>query len=173
MTSNKSLQKCLLGCMYPTSLKSSIDWPSPYLFGAFPQSYLRYCFLAIVLILSQIKVTHNSHIVHFFSGHYSYIFSVDTIVNFVCTLSSREAIIYSSQFSPSVVSDSVTPCTAACQTSLSLTNSRSSPKLMSIESVMSSNHLILGHPLLLLHSIFPSIRVFSNESDLRIRWPKY
>ena len=52
-------------------------------------------------------------------------------------------------------------------------NSRSLPKLMSIESVMPSNHLILHHPLLLLPSIFPSIRVFSNESALRIRWPKY
>ena len=65
----------------------------------------------------------------------------------------------------------VTPCTAARQASLSITNSRSSPKLMSIESVMPSNHLILCHPLL-PPSIFPSIRVFSSESVLRIRWPK-
>ena len=57
--------------------------------------------------------------------------------------------------------------------SLSVTNSRSPPKPMSIESVMPSNHLILCHPLLLLPSIFPSIRVFSNESALRVRWPKY
>ena len=56
---------------------------------------------------------------------------------------------------------------------MSITNSRSLPKLMSIELVMPSNHLILCHPLLLLPSIFPSIRVFSNESALRIRWPKY
>ena len=56
---------------------------------------------------------------------------------------------------------------------LSITNSWSAPKLMSIESVMRSNHLILCHPLLLLPSIFPSIRVFSSESVLRIRWPKY
>ena len=63
--------------------------------------------------------------------------------------------------------------TAACQASLSITNSRSLLKLMSVESVMPSNHLILCHPLLLLPSIFPSIRVFSNESTLRIRWPKY
>ena len=67
----------------------------------------------------------------------------------------------------------VTPWTAACQASLSITNSQSLPKLMSIESVMPSNHLILCHPLLLLPSIFPSIRVFSNESALHIRWPKY
>ena len=66
-----------------------------------------------------------------------------------------------------------TPWTAARQTSLSITNSWSSPKLMSIESVMPSNHLILCHPLLLLLSVFPSIRVFSSESALHIRWPKY
>ena len=63
--------------------------------------------------------------------------------------------------------------TAARQASLSITNSRSLLKPMSIESVMPSNHLILCHPLLLLPSIFPSIRVFSNESSLLIRWPKY
>ena len=67
----------------------------------------------------------------------------------------------------------VTPCTAARQVSLSITNSRSLLKLMSIESVMPSNHLILYHPCLFPPSIFPSIRVFSNESVLRIRWPKY
>ena len=66
-----------------------------------------------------------------------------------------------------------TPWTAACQASLSITNSRSSLRLTSIESVMPSNHLILCHPLLLLPSIFPSIRVFSNEPVLRSRWPKY
>ena len=74
-------------------------------------------------------------------------------------------------FSCSVVSDSATP--AARQASLTITISRSLLKLMSIESVMPSSHLILCHPLLLLPSIFPSIRVFSNESALRIRWPKY
>ena len=67
----------------------------------------------------------------------------------------------------------VTPWTVACQASLPITNSRSLPKLMSIESMMPSNHLILCHPLLLLPAIFPSIRVFSNESVLHIRWPKY
>ena len=66
-----------------------------------------------------------------------------------------------------------TPWTAACQASLSITNSQSPPKPMSTESVMPSNHLILCSPLLLLPSIFPSIRVFSNESALCIRWPKY
>ena len=80
---------------------------------------------------------------------------------------------FSVQFSCSVVSDSVTPWTAAHQASLSITNSQSLLKLMSIKSVMPSNHLILCRPLLLLLSIFPSIRVFSNESVLHIRWPKY
>ena len=67
----------------------------------------------------------------------------------------------------------VTPWTAAHQGSLSITNSWSLLKLLSIESVVPSNHHILCHPLLLLPSIFPSIRVFSSESVLRIRWPKY
>ena len=66
-----------------------------------------------------------------------------------------------------------TPWPAACQASLSITNSWSLPKLMSIESVMPSNHLILCRPLLLPLSILPSIRVFSNESTLRMKWPKY
>ena len=74
------------------------------------------------------------------------------------------------QFSCSAESDSFWP---HGQTSLSITNSRSLLKLMPIKLVMPSNHLILCHPLLLLPSIFPSIRVFSNESVLHIRWPKY
>ena len=81
---------------------------------------------------------------------------------------------HSLQFSHSVVSNSLWPhgLHAACQASPSI-NNWSLLKLMSIESLMSSNHLILCHPLLLLPSIFPSIRVFSNESVLSIRWPKY
>ena len=67
----------------------------------------------------------------------------------------------------------VTPWIAARQASLSITNSQSSPRLLSIESVMPSNHLILCHPFLLLPLIPPSISVFSNESTLRMRWPKY
>ena len=84
-------------------------------------------------------------------------------------------VLFSVQFSRSVVSNSVSPWTAACQASLSITNSQSLLKLMSIESVMPSNHLIISssHPLLLPPSIFPSIRVFSNESVLCIRWPQY
>ena len=65
------------------------------------------------------------------------------------------------------------PWIAACQASLSITNSQSSPKLMSIESEMPSGHFIICHPLLLLPPIPPSIRVFSNESALHMRWPKY
>ena len=79
------------------------------------------------------------------------------------------------QFSHSVVSDSLwpTPWTTTQQASLSITNSQSPPKPVSIESVMLSSHLILCHPLLPLPSIFPSISVFSNESILHVRWPKY
>ena len=71
------------------------------------------------------------------------------------------------------MSSSATPWAAACRVSLSFVISRSLLKLMSIESVMPSNHLFLCRPLLLLPSIFPSIRVFSNESNFHIRWPKY
>ena len=81
--------------------------------------------------------------------------------------------LFSSVQSLSCVQLFATPWTAARQASLSITNSGSLPKLMSIESVMPSNHLTLSHLLLLLPSIFPSIRVFSNESALGIRWPKY
>ena len=77
------------------------------------------------------------------------------------------------QFCCSLVFDSVIPWTAARQAFLSITNSRSLPKLMSIESVMPSNHLILCHPLLLPPSLFPSFRVFTDMSALPIRWPKY
>ena len=85
----------------------------------------------------------------------------------------RNRVQFSSVQSLSCVRLFATPWTAACQASLSITNSRSPPKPMSIESVMPSNHLILCCPLLLLSSIFPSFRVFSNESALHIRWPKY
>ena len=86
----------------------------------------------------------------------------------------KDTILCSSvQFSRSVVSDSATPRVAACQASLSITNSLSSSKLMTIESVMPSSHLILCRPLLLLPPIPRSNRVFSNESTFRMRWPKY
>ena len=81
--------------------------------------------------------------------------------------------VFSSVQSLSHVQLFVTPWIAACQASLSITNSGSSPRLMSIKSVMPSSHLILYLPLLLLPLVPPSIRVFSNESILRMRWPKY
>ena len=80
---------------------------------------------------------------------------------------------FSSVQSLSCVQLFATPWTAACQASLSITSSQSLLKLMSIKSVMPSNHLILCCPLLLLPSIFPSIMVFSHEKVLRLRWPKY
>ena len=83
------------------------------------------------------------------------------------------ALFSSVQFSRSVVPNSATPWAATCQASLSITNSQSLLKFISIESVMPYNHLILCHPLFLLLSNFLSIRVFSNESTLRMRWPKY
>ena len=86
-------------------------------------------------------------------------------------LMSFDAVQFSS-FSQSCLTFFVTPWTAALQASLSITDSQSLLKLMSIELVMASNHLILCHPLL-LPSVFPRIRVFSKESVLRIRWPKY
>ena len=90
-----------------------------------------------------------------------------------CSRSWNGSVQFSSVQSLSRVRLFATPWTAACQASLSITNSQSLLKLMPIESVMPSNHLILCHLLLLLPSIFLSIRVFSNESVLHIRWPKY
>ena len=92
-----------------------------------------------------------------------------TCPSFICILPLQ----FSSVQSLSCVRLFATPSIAARQASLSITNSRSSPKLMFIESVMPSSHLILCHPLLLLPPIPPSIRVFSNELALRMRWPKY
>ena len=89
------------------------------------------------------------------------------------TLTAKVCLVSSVQLSLSYVRLFATPWTTASQASLSITNSQSFPKLMSIESVMPSNHLILCRPLLLLPSIFPSIRVFSNESPLHIILPKY
>ena len=97
------------------------------------------------------------------------IFSQAFLITYKCTY----MCIYVSVQSLSHVQLFATPWTAGHQASLSITNSQSLPKPMSIESVIPSNHLILCHPLLLLPSIFPSIRVFSNESALCIRWPKY
>ena len=97
-----------------------------------------------------------------FISKYMYLFSFSDTIN-----------LDSVQFSQSVGSDSAIPWTAACQVCLSITNSRGLFKFMSIETMMPSSHLILCCPLLLLPSIFPCIRVFSKESVLRLRWPKY
>ena len=98
-------------------------------------------------------------------------------MSLLCALVPGETATVVLQFSSvqllSCVRLSATPRTAAHQASLSITNSQSPPKLLSIDSVMPSNYLILCHPLLLLPPIPPSIRVFSNESTLCIRWPKY
>ena len=122
--------------------------------------------------------THTHMYVHIYL-YYIFICMYIYVCMYVCiymgvyyTLYIHVCMYQSVQFSRSVMSDSATPWTAALQTSLSITNSWSLIKLMSIESVMPSNHLILCH-LLLLPSIFPRIRVFSNESVLHIRWPKY
>ena len=104
---------------------------------------------------------------------------VDKVISLLFSMLSRllilsfQGIQFSSVQSLSCVQLFATPWTPACQASLSITNSRSPPKPMSIKSMMPSNHLILCHPLLLLPSIFPIIRVFSNESALCIRWPMY
>ena len=117
--------------------------------------------------------TYNTHIhdhalkciiIYYIENHSCHIFITSNHVISEC---------FSSVQSLSCVQLFVTPWTAAHQASLSITNSWSLHKLMSIQSVMPSNHLILCHPLFLPLSILPSIRVFSNESVLRIRWPKY
>ena len=102
-------------------------------------------------------------------------FSKGTHKNFICTGTHDKSnnLIGASVQLLSHVQFFVTPWTAAHQASLSINNSQNLLKLMSIESMMLSNHLILCHPLFLPPSIFPSIMVFSNESALRIRWPTY
>ena len=104
---------------------------------------------------------------------YMDVFTHIEIMYNICITISTHFYISSVQFSHSIMSDSVIPWTTAHQASLSITNSWSPLKSMSIELVMPSNHLILCRPLLLLPSISPSIRVFSNESALLIRWPEY
>ena len=108
------------------------------------------------------------------STHFLYFGATPSLCNTEFFPETCLGIFSSVQFSHSVMSDSLTsPWTTAFQASLSITNYKSSLKLMSIKSVMPSNHLILCRSLLLLPSIFPSITVFSNESALHIKWPKY
>ena len=105
--------------------------------------------------------------------HFQFWYFIPKCINFYLILNLKLYTIISSVQSFSLVWLFVTPWTTACQAFLSITNSRSSLKLISIELVMPSKHPILCCPLLLLPSIFPYIRVFSNESALHIRWPKY
>ena len=141
--------------------------------------------------MKHLKIVFNSHPLYFSNKSFlsliflsNKVYIIDKILssfpavynwtNQLCNQDwTRRAIFNSSVQSFSHVWLFATPCTTECQASLSITNSWSLPKLMSIESMMPSNHLILCLTLLLLPSIFPSIRVFSNESALRIRWPKY
>ena len=125
------------------------------------------------LQISQFYLTFKYDLILFFhmtvscpSGNLFYFYLIPT------TILMYLAHQFSSVQSLSPVQLFATPWTAACQASLSITNSQSLLKLMSIESVMPSNHLILCHPLLFLLQVPPSIRVFSNESVLHIRWPK-
>ena len=128
---------------------------------------------ALVLLITHCQSCVNSCCWHVLALASSY--SSCGILCFLSVLSSYETWnqLCCSVQSLSHVQLFATPWTAACQPSLSINNPESLLKLMSIESVMPSNHLIHCHPLLLLSSVFPSIRVFSNESVLRIRWPKY
>ena len=141
--------------------------------------------------MKHLKIVFNSHPLYFSNKSFlsliflsNKVYIIDKILssfpavynwtNQLCNQDwTRRAIFNSSVQSFSHVWLFATPCTTECQASLSITNSWSLPKLMSIESMMPSNHLILCLTLLLLPSIFPSIRVFSNESALCIQWPKY
>ena len=126
-----------------------------------------------VNIYFQVKWIIMIHILCICESAYSLKFICNPNINLIAFLGIHGYAQFSSVQSLSHVQLFVTSWTVACQASLSITNSQSLLKLMSIESVMPSKHLILCHPLLLQPSIFPSIRVFSNESVLRIRWPKY
>ena len=129
------------------------------------QSFSKFQFSAVFYLPSIYHLsTYHLLIIYFLSSIYLVIYHLSFYLSYIY-LSSVQSL--------SRVRFFVTPWTAARQASLSITNSQSLLKLRSIESVMPSNHLILCHPLLLLPSIFPSIRVFSNESALCIRWPKY
>ena len=167
-----------------------------------PLLFLGKVWKGVVLILFQIlgRICHWNHLDFYLGQVFNYWFNLLTnnqsvlifyfflihcwkVVTRNLSISSRlprliaytlfEAVSHNSVQSFSHVRLFETPWTVACQASLSITNSWSLLKLKSIKSVMPSNHLILCHPLLSLPSIFPSISIFSNESVLRIRWPKY
>ena len=125
----------------------------------------KHCFCSIVLPL----LLHHDQLTLFMWVYFGILYYNTFLNEYILHIAS--SIQYSLVQSFSRVRLFATPWTAARQASLSITNSQSLPKLMSIESVMPSNHLILCRPLLLLPSTFPSIRVFSNELALRISWP--
>ena len=137
-------------------------WTSPCHFSRVVSFHF---FIDVTLICNIMKVS--------FVQHYISTSVYPTVCSPPKTQFPSITIHFSSVQSLSRVQLFATPWTAARQASLSITNSQSLPKLMSVESVMPSNHLILCRPLLLLPSIFPNIRVFSNESALCVRWPKY
>ena len=143
-----------------SSLSVCLKSPSPLIrtlvIDVGPTPSPRWCYANIFNLIIPVKILYSNHVISTDTKGWQFRY-----------------ILFSSVQSLGRVWLFETPWTAAHQASLSITNSRTWPKLMSIESVMPSNHLILRHPLLLLPSIFPSIRVFSNESTLRIRWPKY
>ena len=122
-------------------------------------SWLCHCFVSISVF-------------HIMTSHLTY-FYLNYLILYLRAYFKTPFCVFSSVQSLSHVQLFATPWTAACQASLSITNSRSSLRHMSIESVMPSSHLILCRLLLLLPPIPPSVRVFSNESTLRMRWPKY
>ena len=134
----------------------------PFFLPCFSTSNVSQCFMLLLWEGTFCFYLHNLFLFLFF---FKYPLKTDTRTQRIVSCRS----VHNNQFSHSVVSDSATLWTVACQASLFFTNSQSLLKLMSIESVMPSNHLILYRPLLLPPSIFPSIRVFFKESDIRIR----
>ena len=152
----------LFGPLYVLFGKMSIQ--------VFPNILIRlfFCFRAFLLLncMSSLHIWGTEFYIYSFFIHASVMDNLNCVhVLLMCLISSVQLLSHVQHF--------VTPWTTACQASQSITNSQSPPKLMSIDSVMPSSHLILCRPLLLLPPIPPSIRVFSNESTLLIRWPKY
>ena len=154
--------------------RNRYKWQTKWCMQKFPSSSIS----SWQLFFGFIDMTQNQIFLKSKQMIHSVSITLDHWENCVCkfspwSLDKQSSVQFSSVQSLSCVWLFATPWTTAHQASLSITNSRSPPKPMSIESVMPSNHLILCCPILLLPSIFPSITVFSNESALHIRWPKY
>ena len=171
---------CLLG---PSVLLCSLSFTSIWLYTVLPSAAARVTLLKykshhVTRLLNSLMTSHHTdNKIQIYAltsqGLASGIFSKLSFYHWFPHSQSCHSLQFSSVQSLSHVRLFATPWIAARQTSLSITNSRSLPRLMSIESVMPSSHLILCCPLLLLPPIPPSIRVFSNESALCMRWPKY